>query len=256
MTEETPALSIIIPMQNEAGNVAPVLEELAGAAEGFPPYEIIVVDDGSADNTRSEIAALAGRIAGLRLIAHPRPAGKSAALRSAVALARGSVVCTMDGDGQNPPDALPALFEPFLRVEAAGSQGLRLGLGLGLVAGQRTGRRDTLSKRLASRAANGLRRRILQDQTRDTACGMKAFRRAPYLALPYFHNMHRYLPALFRAAGFEVLLVDVADRPRHAGRSKYSNLQRALVGIGDLIAVAWLIRNRNRAKPQEIKLPR
>lgn len=240
------ALSIVIPMQNEAGNVVPVLEELSGVAQDFPPYEIVIVDDGSVDGTRAEIETMAHRIAGLRLIAHRVGAGKSAALRSAVRSARGMVICSMDGDGQNPPEALPALFGPLLKAPHGR---------LGLVAGQRIGRRDTLSKRLASRAANGLRRRILRDETRDTACGMKAFRREPYLELPYFHNMHRYLPALFRAAGYEVAHVEVTDRPRHAGRSKYGNLQRAMVGISDLIGVAWLVRNRNRAEPQEIDLP-
>ncbi|MEM8742765.1 MAG: glycosyltransferase family 2 protein [Pseudomonadota bacterium] len=246
----TPAplpLTVVIPMLNEAGNVTPVLEELAGVAASFPPHEIIVVDDGSRDATLAELQIMAGRIAGLRVICHAKPAGKSAALHSAVASARGAVICTMDGDGQNPPEALSALFAPLMGDADPA---------LALVAGQRVGRRDTLSKRYASRVANALRRRILRDDTRDTACGLKAFRRAPYLDLPYFHNMHRYLPALFRASGHGVAHVDVADRPRNSGRSKYSNLQRALVGVSDLLAVAWLIRNRNRAEPTEIELPR
>ncbi|MDY6861134.1 MAG: dolichol-phosphate mannosyltransferase, partial [Pseudomonadota bacterium] len=122
---------------------------------------------------------------------------------------------------------------------------------LGLVAGQRVGRQDTLSKKLASRFANGLRARILKDGTRDTGCGLKGFRRDAFLAFPYFDHMHRYLPALAKRDGWEVALVDVAHRERHAGRSNYSNFQRALVGIYDLIGVAWLIRRRKKAQPVE-----
>ena len=115
---------------------------------------------------------------------------------------------------------------------------------VGLVAGQRVKRNDTLSKRLASRFANGLRSWMLNDHTRDTGCGLKAFRRDAFLELPYFDHMHRYLPALFGRDGWKVVHVDVSHRPRGGGRSNYSNLQRGLVGIVDLFGVAWLIRRR------------
>jgi hypothetical protein len=126
------------------------------------------------------------------------------------------------------------------------------GSALGLVAGQRVGRQDTLSKRLASRFANGLRARILRDGTRDTGCGLKAFRRDAYLRLPYFNHMHRYLPALFARDGWQIAHVDVAHRARGGGRSNYSNLQRGLVGAVDLFGVAWLLRRRKKVQPHEI----
>ena len=156
--------------------------------------------------------------------------------------ARAAICCTLDGDGQNPPAELPKLFGPLL-ADTTGR--------LGLVAGQRVRRQDTLSKRLASRFANALRAAILRDGTRDTGCGLKGFRRDAFLAFPYFDHMHRYLPALARRDGWEVVLVDVAHKERETGRSKYNNFQRALVGISDLIGVAWLIRRRKKARASD-----
>jgi hypothetical protein len=150
----------------------------------------------------------------------------------------------LDGDGQNPPSNLPLLIAPLLAPDRPSR--------LALVAGQRVGRRDTLSKRLASRLANRLRGWLLRDGTRDTGCGLKAFRRDAYLALPYFDHQHRYLPALFARDGWEVAHRDVTHAPRHAGRSKYSNIGRAIAGVSDLLGVAWLIRRRKRAAPRDI----
>jgi dolichol-phosphate mannosyltransferase len=156
-----------------------------------------------------------------------------------VRAARAPVICTLDGDGQNPPAEIPKLVAPLLSDRSGR---------LGLVAGQRVDRQDTASKRLASRAANALRRRLLHDDTRDTGCGLKAFPRAVFLQLPFFDHLHRYLPALVRREGLEVALVDVSHRAREAGRSNYTNLGRALVGALDLIGVWWLIRRRKVAE--------
>lgn len=238
-------VSIVIPMKNESGNVETVLSEIAAACDGLADYEIIVVDDGSTDDTADKVRALKATHSGLRLIQHPASGGQSAGVHSGVLAAAGRVICTLDGDGQNPPSELPKLFQPLLADKTDT---------LGLVAGQRVGRQDTASKKLASRFANGLRARILKDGTRDTGCGLKGFRRDAFLRLPFFNHMHRYLPALFRRDGWEVLLVDVSHRERQAGSSNYSNFQRALVGIYDLIGVAWLIRRRKTATPQEDQL--
>lgn len=232
------ALTIVIPMKNEAGNVVALLAEIAAACAAAAP-EIIVVDDGSTDGT-GEVARGTG-LPGLRVLRHPHSGGQSAAVHSGVLAARGRIVCTLDGDGQNPPSELPKLYAPLL-ADTTGR--------LGLVAGQRVARQDTLSKRLASRFANGLRSWALKDGTRDTGCGLKGFRRDAFLALPYFDHMHRYLPALMKRDGWEVALVDVSHRERQAGRSNYSNLQRALVGVFDLMGVAWLIRRRKKARPE------
>lgn len=157
--------------------------------------------------------------------------------------ARYDLICTLDGDGQNPPAELVRLLRPFLGPEVAG---------LGLVAGQRVGRKDTWPRRLASRFANSLRSRLLRDGTRDTGCGLKCFRREAFLALPYFDHMHRYLPALFARDGWRITHIDVSHRPRGGGQSHYSNLQRGLVGVFDLMGVAWLLRRRKKVQATEI----
>jgi dolichol-phosphate mannosyltransferase len=243
VTSQTPILSIVIPMRNEAENAEALLAEIASVGPQLPEYEVIAVDDGSDDGTGEVLARCAAFDTRLRVLRHPRAAGQSAAVHSGVLAARGTLCATLDGDGQNPPAELPALVAPLLAAGAGR---------IGLVAGQRVGRQDTLSRRLASRLANGLRARILRDGTRDTGCGLKAFRREAFLRLPYFDHMHRYLPALFRRDGWEVALVDVSHRPRSAGRSHYTNLNRALVGIHDLIGVAWLIRRRKKAEAEEV----
>ena len=235
-------VSVVIPMRNEAGNIAPLVAGIAAACASLPDFEIIVVDDGSTDATADTARSLMADHPNLRLLQHPRSAGQSAAVHSGVLAATAPIICTLDGDGQNPPAELPKLYTPLLN-DPTGT--------LGLVAGQRVARRDTLSKRLASRFANALRAWLLNDGTRDTGCGLKGFRRDAFLRLPYFDHMHRYLPALFKRDGWQVDLVDVTHAERHAGRSNYSNLQRGLVGIYDLIGVAWLIRRRKKATPTE-----
>lgn len=242
MARAAPDLSIVIPMRNEAANARPLIEEILSVAGGLPPFEIVVTDDGSTDGTADAVRGLARIDPRVRLIVHPVSAGQSAAVHSGVLAARGRIVATLDGDGQNPPADLPRLVAPLV-ADATGR--------LGLVAGQRTGRKDVWTRRAASRLANLLRAWLLADGTRDSGCGLKAFRRDAFLALPYFDHMHRFLPALFRRDGWEVALIDVGHRPRLAGRSNYTNLNRALVGISDLFGVAWLIRRRKKAVPRE-----
>lgn len=231
-------ISIVIPARNEAGNIGGLVRAIDAAMAGLKPVEIIVVDDGSTDTTGAEVLGLG--LPHVRLIRHPRSGGQSAAVHSGVLAAQGAIVATLDGDGQNPPEELPRLVAPLL-ADRAGR--------IGLVAGQRVKRQDTWSKKIASRLANGLRGWLLKDGTRDTGCGLKAFRREAFLALPFFNHMHRYLPALFARDGWQVAHVDVSHRARGAGRSNYSNLQRALVGAVDLLGVAWLLRRRKTVRP-------
>ena len=181
---------------------------------------------------------LAARIAKgdgrVRHIRHDRSAGQSAAVRSGVFAARGKIIATMDGDGQNDPAFLPKLVEA---LEAAGPK-------VGIAAGQRLKRTDTQLKRLASRFANGLRESILHDGTRDSGCGLKAIRTDLFRTLPYFDGWHRYLPALVMREGFGVVHIDVVDRSRRHGKSNYGILDRGLRGALDLIGVWWLRRRR------------
>ncbi len=239
MTAVLPKLSIVIPAKNEADNIVALVEAIEAAMVAHQPFEIIVVDDGSTDGSVALLQARARTMPCLRVLQHDRSGGQSAAVHSGVRAAAAPFICTLDGDGQNPPEELPALVAPLL-ADRSGK--------IGLVAGQRVGRQDTWSKKLASRGANALRGWMLQDGTRDTGCGLKAFRREAFLELPYFNHMHRYLPALFARDGWHVAHVDVTHRPRGAGQSNYSNIQRGLVGAIDLLGVAWLLRRRKKAR--------
>jgi glycosyltransferase involved in cell wall biosynthesis len=233
-----PAVSIVVPVRNEADNVGPLADEIARALEGRWAYEIIFVNDGSTDATGERLRALMAERRNLRQLRHAASCGQSAAVRSGVRASRGALVATLDGDGQNDPSFLPAL------IGALGDANSRIGL----VAGQRVGRKDTGFKKLQSRIANAVRGAVLRDGTRDTGCGLKAFRREAFLALPYFDGLHRFLPALMRREGFDIAYVDVVDRPRRSGVSNYGLFDRLWVGIMDLCGVWWLIR-RKRATP-------
>jgi dolichol-phosphate mannosyltransferase len=239
----TPRLTIVVPVRNEALNILPLLEEIEAACAGLQPIEVVYVDDGSTDATPAELAAAKATRSWLRVVRHDASSGQSAAVRSGVLAARGALVATIDGDGQNDPAFIPAL------VAALEGSGARAGL----AAGQRVGRKDGTFKTWQSRVANGVRGRVLKDGTRDTGCGLKVFRRDAYLALPYFDALHRFMPALMKREGFAIVHVDVVDRPRHAGRSNYGLFDRLWVGILDLAGVWWLIRRRRRVpNAQEI----
>jgi glycosyltransferase involved in cell wall biosynthesis len=232
------AVSIVVPVRNEAENIIPLITEIAVALDGRFTYEIIYVNDGSTDATAERLATEMKQRANLRRIDHVKSAGQSAAVRNGVRAARGKIVATLDGDGQNDPAFLPDLIA-----------GIEQGERIGLVAGQRVGRKATGFKRLQSRVANAIRNAILKDGTRDTGCGLKAFRREVFLMMPYFDGLHRFLPALMRREGYEIAYVDVIDRPRHSGVSNYGFFDRLWIGILDLFGVWWLIR---RKKPTPV----
>jgi len=231
----TPAVSVVVPVRNEAENVGPLAQEIAAALNGRWTFELIYVNDGSTDGTEAALVALKREHSWLRQIKHEASCGQSAAVRSGVAAARAPLVATLDGDGQNDPSFIPAL------LAALGKDA-----NVGLAAGQRVGRRDGGFKKFQSRIANGVRAKILRDGTRDSGCGLKAFRRDAFLALPYFDGLHRFLPALFRRDGYAIAYVDVIDRSRRHGVSNYGMWDRLWVGILDLGGVWWLIRRRKR----------
>lgn len=234
-SSQTPTVSVVVPVRNEAENLRVLTDEIAAALNGREPFELIYVNDGSTDGTEAAINALKVERPWLRQLKHASSCGQSAAVRSGVAAARAPIVATLDGDGQNDPSFIPALLNA---LEQGGER-------VGLVAGQRVGRHGTY-KKLQSRIANGVRGAILRDGTRDSGCGLKAFRRDLFLSLPYFDALHRFLPALIRREGYGIGYVDVIDRPRAHGTSNYGMWDRLWVGILDLAGVWWLVRRRKR----------
>jgi dolichol-phosphate mannosyltransferase len=241
---QAPLISVVVPVRNEAPNIAPLIAEIRAALAGVA-HEIVYVDDGSDDGT---LAALLDAAAGGPLVIrrHRRGCGQSAAIVTGVRAASGRFVATLDGDGQNDPADIPALLA---RAQAEGAAD-----GPVLIAGHRTRRRDSRVKKITSRLANRVRAALLGDKTPDTGCGLKLFTRAAFLELPAFDHMHRFLPALFIRAGGRVVSVPVNHRPRMRGASKYGTLDRLWVGIVDLAGVFWLQRRWQRPvveAPQE-----
>jgi len=236
---EPPQISVVVPVRNESSNIGPLIAEISAALVGVP-HEIVYVDDGSTDSTAAELEAFSASYP-LRWLHHVQSCGQSAAVLTGVRAARGVWIATLDGDGQNDPADIPALF--YRAQQSPGPI---------LVAGHRTRRRDTWRKRISSRIANRIRAGMLGDHTPDTGCGLKLFRREDFLALPHFDHMHRFLPALFLRAGAEVISVPVNHRPRERGISNYGTLDRLLVGIPDLFGVWWLMR---RGKRPQVEIP-
>ena len=223
-----PLVSDVVPVKDEAGNVAPLAREIAAALKG-EPHEILFVDDGSSDGTAAALSALKAEIPELRVLSHSRNLGQSRGIRTGVQAARGNIIVTLDGDGQNDPADIPKLLSA-----------LRADPDTAMVSGVRIRRQDTASRRLASRLGNGFRSALLGDGATDTGCGLKAFRRAAFLDLPYFNHMHRFLIALMQREGGKVSFVPVNHRPRLTGSSKYTNIGRLLVSVQDLLGVRWL----------------
>ena len=229
------AISVVVPVKDEAGNVSPLAREIAAALKG-QAHEIIFVDDGSSDGTGDALARMKGEIPELRVLRHDRNLGQSRGIRTGVQAARGEIIVTLDGDGQNDPADIPKLLEA-----------LKADPKLGMASGIRVKRKDSASRRMASRLGNSLRNRLLGDGASDTGCGLKVFRRQAFLNLPYFDHMHRFLIALMLREGVGVGFVPVNHRPRLTGRSKYTNFGRLLVSVQDLLGVRWLQR-RHRGK--------
>ncbi|SRR5690606_33986279 len=237
-----PELSVVVPVHDERDNILPLIDEIVAALLDRIDFEIVCVDDASTDDSLAMLREAMGDYPQLRVLHHATRSGQSAALRNGVKAARGTWIATLDGDGQNDPADIPKMLD--LRDQAPAA--------VKLFAGWRVTRRDSASKRLGSRFANALRRRLLRDATPDTGCGTKLFEREAFLDLPWFDHMHRYLPALMLRAGWQVRSVPVNHRAREGGRSKYTNFGRALVGIADLRGVAWLIRRGSRSAVEEL----
>jgi dolichol-phosphate mannosyltransferase len=237
-----PELSVVVPVFNERDNIAPLVHEIVAALHSRLPFEIVYVDDNSTDDSLLRLKALREQVPELRIVRHLVQSGQSTAIRTGVKAARARWIATLDGDGQNDPADIPKLLEA--RASAAAE--------VRLFAGWRVHRQDSASKRWASRWANAIRSRLLRDDTPDTGCGIKLFEREAFLELPYFDHMHRYLPALMQRAGWHTVSIPVNHRSRSAGVSKYNNLRRAWVGIGDLRGVVWLIKRSRIPRAEEL----
>jgi len=234
MTVATPDISVVVPVYDEEGAAGPLAREIAAAFAGRS-CEIIFVDDASRDGTLAELRALTAELPALRVLGHSANAGQSRAVRTGVLAARGPVIVTLDGDGQNPPADAPRLVDLLIASPPD----------VALVGGVRARRRDAAGKRRASLWANRIRKRLLSDDADDTGCGLKAFRREIFLRLPYFDHLHRYLPALMIREGYRNLYLEVDHRPRETGRSKYTNLGRLAASLPDVLGVLWL-KTRSR----------
>ncbi|HVZ99906.1 MAG TPA: glycosyltransferase [Caulobacterales bacterium] len=233
---DAPEFSVVIAALNEAENIGAVIDEIPGVFDGHIGYEIVVVDDGSTDATAEVVRDRASKRPNVRLVQHAYRRGKSAALHTGAEVGRGRFMLTMDADGQDDPrDALKL------------AQAVRSAPAPALAAGVRQRRLDGVSRLIATRLANGLRRSLLNDDCPDTGCGLKAFERELFLQFPNFEGLHRFLPALAKAHGRAIINVPVEHRERMHGSSKYTNLGRAAVGVFDLLGVAWLI---SRTRPQ------
>lgn len=238
-------LSVVVPVLNEAENVGPLVQEIHEALAGVMAFEMVFVDDGSTDETLARLIALTETIPELRVIRHERRSGQSAAIRTGIKAATSPLIATLDGDGQNDPADIPALWAQ--RRTATEQTPLML-------AGHRVTRRDTWVKRISSRIANKIRRALLNDDTPDTGCGLKLFPRDLYLDFPNFDHNHRFLCALMIRAGGEIRSVPVNHRPRLRGTSKYGTIDRLLVGITDLLGVIWLQKRARRpGRVKEVK---
>lgn len=231
MTEKID-ISVVIPMLNEAENVASLVGEIMAAGERCPLSEIVLVDDGSTDSTASVIREMAKTNPKIKLVRHTVRSGQSAGLRTGIRAAKGPLVVTMDGDGQNDPADMPKLYDKYITLPKAP---------MVLVAGQRAKRQDSLLKKFTSRTGNFIRRTCLKDGVRDTGCSLKLFRRDDYLTLPFFNHMHRFLPALFLREHGNIALVDVGHRHRERGVSKYGFWDRLWAGVFDIFGVMWLM---------------
>ena len=222
-------ISIVIPVLNEEKNIGSLIDEIIITLNNKIEYEIIVVDDGSTDRTTLNIKEKIKKKASIKLIAHKKNYGQSCSLRTGITHSNYDYIVTLDGDGQNDPSNILDLINhynnntPFF-----------------LVIGNRRERNDTFARRVASRFAFFIRRILLNDNIPDTGCALKVFKKKDFLFIPFFNHIHRFLPFLFLTMGGEVVSIDVKHRQRKSGISKYSNFQRALVGIYDLFGVIWL----------------
>jgi glycosyltransferase involved in cell wall biosynthesis len=228
-----PEISVVIPVRNEAPNVAALYEELTATLEAFGRrYEIIVVDDGSTDETFDLLAAIQVRDARLRVIRFRRNFGQTAAFSAGFAHARGRYIVTSDGDLQNDPRDIPAMIE--------------LAQGFDIVAGWRKNRQDAfLNRRLPSMIANWVISQVTGVKLHDYGCSLKVFRAEVVKPMKLYGEMHRFLPAIASEMGVTITERAVNHRKRLHGTSKYG-ISRTIRVVLDLLTVKFLISYSTR----------
>ena len=237
-----PGISIVAPAHEEAESLPELMRTVADAFLAFDAWELIVVDDGSRDDSAGLLAGLQSEHSTLRVIRHLSRRGQSAAMCTGADAARYAWLGFLDADGQNDPSDLAKLYSEMLKAGNTAP---------GMIMGHRQKREDGWLTRASSRIANTVRAALLRDRTPDTGCSLKVLARADFLALPRFDHMHRFLPALLLRQGLQTVSRPVAHYPRRAGRSKYGLGNRLWAGIGDLLGVWWLCRRRFRPGTSE-----
>lgn len=222
-------ISVIIPVLNEEENILPLALELTDVFEDKSwKWECVWVDDGSTDRTTDRLEHIANADRRHRYLVLEKHSGQSAALRAGFQAARGTIICTLDGDGQNDPADLPVLIE-ILEYNHAD-----------LIAGYRVNRQDTWLKKLSSRIGNTFRSFTTGYTIRDTGCATRVMRKSSLMTVPSFSGMHRFFPTLFVMMGHRIIEAPVHHRPRLKGRSKYGIWNRFGVGLFDCFGVLWL----------------
>lgn len=218
-------------MYNEAPNVGPLVEEIVRAMAGEKrPWELVLVDDASTDDTWKEILASSARDARVRGLRHQRNRGQSAAVWTGITGSTAPLLCTLDGDRQNDPADLPKLLALLGEVD--------------FTCGHRVNRRDTWLRRISSRVARAARKTALGSDFADTGCAVRAFKRTSLAGVFPFNGLHRFLPILVAGNGSRCREVPVNHRPRVAGASKYGMWNRLGRGLFDLVGMAWYQRRR------------
>jgi dolichol-phosphate mannosyltransferase len=231
-SDQSPALSVVIPFFNEEESIDFVCDEVVEVLDQAlgETWELVMVNDGSSDRTGELIDAIARKRSRARAVHLDPNSGQSAALEAGFKAARGRLIATLDGDGQNDPHDLPAILDA--REEK----------GVDMMCGIRARRADNWVRRKSSRVANRVRAFFLQDHITDVGCSLRVFRAACLDNVRMFRNAHRFLPALFLMAGYTVSEMPVQHRERAQGESKYGGgiNSRLWVGIADLAGVYWL----------------
>lgn len=234
--------SVVIPFHNEAGNIDPLLRHVQAALDPVVTYEIVCVNDGSSDGTLGELLKAAEDCPRVRVMTHDECCGQSSALRTGVEAARGSWIITLDGDGQDDPSEIPHLLDMLQRH----------GRDSVMLCGHRVHRQDDVTRLLSSRLARAGRALLLGDATPDAGCGLKVFSKSMFQELPFFDHLHRFLPALMRSCGAEVISVPVHHRHRLHGKAHYGIGNRLWTTIADLFGVMWLQRRMRRRQAKEM----